>query len=354
MKAGLIGYPIEHSLSPAIHNAAYAALGLDWNYALYPCEDAAAFARTIAEAQKAPDAFVGFNVTTPYKTDAYEACAERSAFSEVTGSVNVLTLSTGAPAACFHLRGDNTDGRGLVASLEREGGLSVADASVVLCGTGPVALSALLALIESKAARVSIVSRDVQRGSERLRLLNARLNRERLRVAAGRADAEPDAPDGTAQAGDAPDKQAVSGALAWAKDVPDEPSAPSVLPETRLVSYGDVASCLETADLLIDATSVGMGSADEAVVPLETLRPGLVVLDVVYGHGETALIKGARERGAVAIDGLGMLVEQAALTIEIWARAQGTPVEPPRPLMHQLAREATTHHRSLEEAARPH
>jgi shikimate 5-dehydrogenase len=82
---------------------------------------------------------------------------------------------------------------------------------------------------------------------------------------------------------------------------------------------------------------------DAPVVAPEALGPGLVVLDVVYGHGETALIQAAREAGAQAFDGLGMLIEQAALTIEIWAREQGQQLKAPRTLMRQAALEALAH-----------
>jgi shikimate 5-dehydrogenase len=112
-----------------------------------------------------------------------------------------------------------------------------------------------------------------------------------------------------------------------------------ILPAMRFISYAEAATSLETADILIDATPLGMGAADGAVVPLEALRPGLVVFDAVYGHGETAIIRGAREAGAVAIDGLGMLIEQAALTVEIWAQERGTPVEVSRATMRRAALE---------------
>ncbi|MDR0347400.1 MAG: hypothetical protein LBH56_03400, partial [Coriobacteriales bacterium] len=98
MKTGLLGYPIAHSLSPTIHNAAYAALGLDWHYALYPCKDAPAFTRMIREAQAQPEAFVGFNVTTPHKSIAYQTCTEHSPFAAATGSANVLTFLADASA----------------------------------------------------------------------------------------------------------------------------------------------------------------------------------------------------------------------------------------------------------------
>jgi shikimate dehydrogenase len=324
MKTGLIGYPIEHSLSPVIHNAAYAELGLAWNYALYPCPSAADFLQTIAEAQEALDVFVGFNVTTPYKINAYEACAAHSRFSRVAGSVNVLTLFADALSDGPSLRGDNTDGYGLVASLEHEGGARVAGSSVVLCGTGPVALSALLALIELKAASICVASRDIRKGQERLRLLCSRLGD-------GGDHGQRSAPTSNACAPSIPqrgnDPQAFCG----------ETDEPLRLPEMRVVDYAKLAACLETADILIDATPVGMTPTDGTVVPLAALRPGLVVLDAVYGHRITALIRGARERGVVAIDGLGMLVEQAALTIEIWARTQNTPIEAPRELMYECA-----------------
>jgi shikimate dehydrogenase len=315
VKAGLLGYPIAHSLSPAIHTAAYEALGLDWEYKLYPCEDYAAFLRILAEAQADPVGFVGFNVTTPYKVEAYEACATHTRFSTAVGNANVITFpnsssdSPGQPC----LASDSTDGRGLVASLEREGGIAVAGSSVVLCGTGPVALSVLLSLIDAQVASVSILSRKPHEAREALRIL-----RERLASEHSAHERNPQAVD---DAGDASSASVQS----------------PLLPKMWLAGYDAAAACLETADILIDATPIGMNADDAPVVSPEALKPGLVVLDTVYGHGETALLRAARAVGAVAVDGLGMLIEQAALTIEIWARAQGTPVEAPRALMRQTA-----------------
>ncbi|MDR1082881.1 MAG: shikimate dehydrogenase [Coriobacteriales bacterium] len=339
LKAGLLGYPIDHSLSPIIHNAAYAALGLDWEYALYPCVDAAAFSAILTEAKANPQNFVGFNVTTPYKSLAYEACAEHSLFDAVTGSANVIVVSgdeslaqpVSAQPVSAHpvLRGDNTDGRGLIASLEREGGVKVAGASVVLCGTGPVAMSTLLALIDANVASVDVASRDPRGGAERVLGLCERLDKERGLKRTSHTDVAPTPRTGSET--DEPYRET------------DEPvlrsplSSLLSLPSMKVIGYADVAATLERADILIDATTVGMHPDDAAVVPLKALKPELTVLDVVYGHGETALIKGAREVGATAIDGLGMLIEQAALTIEIWSQTQGTPLEAPRPLMRQAA-----------------
>jgi shikimate dehydrogenase len=345
LRCGLLGYPIDHSLSPAIHNAAYRELGLDWAYALYPCRDEAAFLALIAEAQRADahSAFVGFNVTTPYKRAAYAAASRHSFYAEAAGNANVLTFSretaagegAGAAREAAHeaareaaapavreatalaagptLKGDNTDGRGLLAALRRAAGVDVAGASVVLCGTGSVAMATLLSLIEQRAGRVSVVSRNPEKGAGQV---------ARLR--------ESFASKGAGEAADGADKSACEGAI--------RPSRPSAAPPAiQVIGASEVAAHLETADILIDATSLGMNPGDEPVVSPALLRPGLVVLDVVYGHGQTALIREARARGARAFDGLGMLVEQAALTMEIWAREQGCPLKAPRDLMYRVA-----------------
>jgi shikimate 5-dehydrogenase len=103
-------------------------------------------------------------------------------------------------------------------------------------------------------------------------------------------------------------------------------------------SYADAARYLPESDVLIDTTPLGMKPNDPTVISPDLLQKHHVVLDVVYGFGLTPLLAEARARGALAFDGLGMLVEQAALTIEIWACAQGKPVVVPRDLMFDVAR----------------
>ena len=289
MKVGLLGYPLDHSLSPAIHNAAYQALGLDWHYRLYPCSNQQTFDEVLGGACKEPDAYVGFNVTTPYKAAAYKAASKRSCSAEAAESANVLTVLCQAGSGQPLLSCDNTDGQGLVASLERQAGISVSDSVVILCGTGSVARATLRLLLEKQAAGIVVASRDKQAAQKRVN------------------------------------------ALLSYSHCPSHAAPPSV------IDYGEIAQHLAVADVLIDATTVGMASTDEAVVPVELLRQDMVVVDVVYAHGETALIQGARERGAKAFDGLGMLIEQAALSIEIWAQAQGLKLEAPRELMQKAA-----------------
>jgi shikimate dehydrogenase len=258
-RTGLTGYPIAHSLSPALHNAVYRELGLDWEYGLYPCVDETAFLALIAELRAE---WVGLNVTTPYKPQAFAACECLLPDAEASGAVNVLTAGA-------VLTGDNTDGRGLLAALARATGITLAGTHFVICGNGSVTGSIVAALKDKATASITVLSRR---------------------------------------------------------------AAPGTQP------YSKASEVLATADVLIDATTLGMQPHDGSALPLELLRPDLVVVDTVYGHGQTALIKAARAIGAPAFDGLGMLVEQAALTIEDWLAAQGIIAEVPRDLMYTIAR----------------
>ena len=301
MKTGLLGYPISHSLSPAIHNAAYEALGLDWHYDLYPCADRAAFEAVLREALAYPQDFVGFNVTTPYKTVAFEVASEHAPTSQPIQNANVLSVVCPAAPALPFLRSASTDGQGLVAFLEQGAGLTLAGSAVVLCGSGAVARSVLVALLNRQVAGITVVSRNAQQTQERL------------------------------------------AALCEAVTITAPPASPATSPTPSLtvIDYRSIASSLAAADLLIDATTVGMNPADEAVFPTDLISPHTVVCDLVYGHGETALIAGAKKQGAQTHNGLGMLIEQAALSIELWAQDRGLIVKAPRELMLAAARKAS-------------
>jgi shikimate dehydrogenase len=371
MKAGLLGYPIGHSLSPAIHNAAYRELGLDWEYSLYPCADAAAFIQTVRAAQQQSGQWLGFNVTTPYKPDAFALADQHSCYDAIIGHSNVLLFSQGGSADgwgsgddggagddadggggdgagdwCSEdgggkrysaervdglpVRGDNTDGRGLVAALRRQAGTTLDGARVILCGTGPVSFSVLLSLVEERVSMVTLLSRDAQAADRRLQEFLGRLGRlGQLGCLGQNGQGE--------QMGDMGDIAQLS------VDLLDNGLSANGLPAIEPLSYDQLCSAvaagqLPVADFLIDATPVGMAATQALLVPTELLHPKMTVVDVVYGHGETALAIAARQAGALAIDGLGMLVEQAALTIEVWAKARGLAIEAPREVMYQAAK----------------
>jgi shikimate dehydrogenase len=261
--AGVIGDPIVHSASPRIHNAAYAALGLDWIYVAFRVApgragDALAGAGALGIA--------GLNVTMPHKADAARTCDELSAAATRLGAVNTVVVRDG------RLVGDSTDGPGFLRALADEeidpGGLSV-----VLFGAGGAA-RAIAGALGDVGARVT--------------------------VAARREDAAA--------------------------------SAAALVPGGTAVALDRADLAIETADIVVNATPLGMR---EELPPFDVGRLGSsqVVVDTVYEPSETPLLAAARARGARVVNGLGMLVHQAALAFEAF-----TGVSAPLDAMRAAAR----------------
>jgi len=245
--AGVIGSPVRHSLSPALHNAAYEACGLDWVYvALEVAPDAAAQAFAGMRAL----GIAGLSVTMPHKEAAFAAVDELSPSARAMRAVNCVHLRDGV------LVGHNTDGDGFVDSLRADASLDPKGLRVAVVGAGGAARSVVEALARNGAAAVTVVNRTVSRAEE-------------------------------------------AAALAGAVGGVGQPA--------------DIAD----ADLVVNATSIGMGS-DELPLDPTLLRKGHVVADLVYHPLDTALLRAARERGARSVDGLGMLVHQAARQFTIW------------------------------------
>ena len=156
--AGVIGWPLDHSLSPAMHNAVYEELGLDWVYVPLAVSDEVGLRRLVAAIRSLP--FVGFNVTMPYKAAVLELCDEVATAARMAGAVNTVHCVDG------QLVGYNTDGRGLLEALERDAGFDPAGKNVVILGAGGAAGGAFVALILARAARITLVNRDVARAEE--------------------------------------------------------------------------------------------------------------------------------------------------------------------------------------------
>ncbi len=256
--AAVIGCPVRHSLSPALHNAAFRAAGADWVYV--------AFDVPHGEAVRALDAMRtlglgGLSVTMPHKEAVAVLVDELDPAAAALHSVNTVVRT-----ADGFLRGHSTDGAGFVASLD-EAGVAVAGADVVVLGAGAAARAVIDALARSGASSVVVVNRS-------------------------------------------PDAAAVAAAL-----------APGV---GRVGTVADVPQ----ARLVVNATSVGMGvdpAAGELPLDPALLRPHHVVADLVYHPLETGLLAAARAAGATCVDGLGMLVHQAALQQELWLGTRPDP-----------------------------
>lgn len=276
--AGLIGHPLDHSLSPAMHNAVYAHLDLNWAYLPFSLGDEIGLRRFAAVVPSLN--CVGFNVTMPFKRAMLDLCDEVAMTASMAGAVNTVHVVDG------RLVGYNTDGRGLLEALDTEAGFSATGADVVVLGAGGAAGAAFVAFLLARAGTVAVVSRDISRADELLGRMSAHL--------------------GGVQA--------------------------------RSVSLTDAEVAVRGAHLIVNATPVGMNPGDASPIPIEWLRPEQVVYDMVYGAPQvTALVAGAREVGAAAFDGLGMLVCQGATAIDIWNDTQTTPT--PRDVMRAAAEE---------------
>jgi shikimate dehydrogenase len=257
--AGVIGWPIEHTLSPAMHNAAYAVLGLDWVYLPLPVRDQMDVARVVAAARALP--FVGFNVTMPYKRVMLELCDEVAAQARLAGAVNTVHVRDGG------LMGYNTDGRGLLESLREEAGFTPEGRRIVIVGSGGASASVLAALVLERAAHVTVISRDPAHAEDLV---------SRMRVHAR-------------------DTEMVA-----------------------MASGPENAPYVEAADVLVNATPLGMHAGDDLPVRPDWLRRGQIVSDMVYRPLTTALLEAAARAGAKPVAGIGMLVAQGAIAMEIW------------------------------------
>jgi len=267
--AGLVGGPgqVARSLSPAIHNAAYAALGLDWIYVGFPVQPSGS--GEVGEALRGlgRSGVAGLNVTMPHKLAAAEAVDRLEGQAAGIGAVNTVAVRGS------ELVGWNTDGDGLASFLRREAGVAIDGCAVLVIGSGGSARAVVAGLGAAGAASLTVLARDpgVAGGLEPL-------------------------------AGPAAFRVAALGA-----------------------GEAEVAGVVAASDLIVNATPVGQ-EGEAPLVPAEAIRPGAVVVDLVYHPPETALVRAAAARGARAFGGLGMLVHQAALAFEIFT-GEAAPLE---------------------------
>ncbi len=253
----LIGDPVERSLSPTMHNAAFGALGLDCTYVALRVPramlaDAVAGVRAMGMA--------GLNVTHPHKVGIVGLLDELDESAEMVSAVNTVKNERGK------LVGFNTDGRGATLALEREAG-KLRGRRVLLLGAGGAARAIAFSLVQA-GARLTIANRTASRA-------------KRLAAAIDRGLGV-----GVAQ----------------------------VSLEKRAL-----ADAVKRADILINATTTGMSpNVNDTLVTAGMMHRGLMVNDIVYEPVRTRLLREAKKAGARTVNGLGMLVCQGALAFEIW------------------------------------
>lgn len=284
-RLGLLGWPVAHSLSPAMQQAALHALGLPWTYELLPTPPHGLAAAVQALRQQG---FVGANVTVPHKQTVMPWLDDLTPVARAMGAVNTLFWATRPPSAqagqvdsavetgvqSSYLVGDNTDGRGFIADL-RAHGVLIAPQRALVIGGGGAARAVVYALAEAGAA-VAIVNRTLAHA------------------------------------------QAIAAAVA--SHIANAQLTCGTFPD-------DLASAAAGATLVVNSTSVGLWPDVDAMPWEATLafRPDQVVYDLVYQPRLTALLRKAQADGARVIDGLGMLVEQGAAALTRWT-GQPAPV----------------------------
>lgn len=278
-KLYIVGHPVSHSKSPAMYNALYQRLHLSWTYDF-------ADLKTDSEAKEffAKKEFLSCNITTPFKQIAFKAASIPAASAKLAGGANVLVNLASADAVI----GYNVDGLGCIGFLEMQG-VTFADAHVVICGTGPTSVAILQAAAEAGAQTLTLLSRSKEKAQKRL---DAYLDEycELLNTAI-------------------PMPSAIEGHLSFEDAY-----------KHATFQYGDYEGAehiIASADVIIDATPLGMQSDDSAPFNTTWLVSGQTVMDVVYGHGETQLIQAAKRADAQTFNGAGMLVCQAIDTAQI-------------------------------------
>ena len=272
---GVIGDPIEHSLSPQMHNAAFKELGLNCIYLPFRVTR-----RNLKSAMIGMRALNirGFNVILPHKTAVIKFLDELDEAAQEVGAVNTVLNDEG------RLIGYNTDGLGAARALEEQD-VDPSDKRIVLVGAGGAARAIAFAL--ARIARSIFI-----------------LNRTRNR------------------------------ALKLAKDI-ERRIGKKIL--TRSLTRNSLLEVLRDADILINATSVGMyPRTEETVATRKVLHSGIVVFDIVYNPIRTLLLREAEAVGAKTITGVGMLVHQGAEAFKIWTN-RSPPIEVMRrTLMEEL------------------
>jgi shikimate dehydrogenase len=252
--AGLIGFPLSHSVSPQMHKAAFEYYRMDADYVLWETAPDQVATRVGSLRQ---EQYYGANVTVPHKRLAMDYLDEIVLEAAKIGAVNTIVNRSGV------LSGYNTDAEGFLRSLELDGHLDPRGGRVIILGAGGAARAVTYALASRKPASILVVNRDQEKAVAVCRLART---------------------EGTS---------------------------------CRSTGYDELyaGSNLEECDLLINATSVGLRPG-ESPLDLRRLPTAALVYDLIYRP--TLLLQSAKEAGARTLSGLSMLVYQGALSFTLW------------------------------------
>jgi shikimate dehydrogenase len=257
---GLLGDPVDHSISPAMHNLAFETLGL--NYAYMAFISNGDNLKSTVDAMRALNV-LGFNVTMPVKQKIIPYLDKLSIEAELIGSVNTVHNENG------QLVGYNTDGLGYVADLQDKG-VNIEGRSFLLLGAGGAATGISVELARAGAGKITILNRNIEKARRIVFTIN----------------------------------KISKNCQASASKLHEE----------------SIHKELPKADILINCTPVGMGDeiGNSIIKDLHLLPKGLIVSDLIYTPGKTALLELGEKAGCKTINGSGMILWQGALAFKIW------------------------------------
>lgn len=278
----VLGHPVAHSLSPAMHNPALRAMGVD---AVYLAFDVAPEALPEVLRSMSAMGVAGCNLTIPHKQIAFRELSARETdrladSARRAGSVNTVVFREDGS-----LEGHSTDGYGLRTAVAEAGGPGFADASVLVLGCGGAGRAAAIQAAEEGAARVRLANRTRARADSL---------RGEIAEAYPRVDVD------------------------VAADWPPAPEETSEL------------------DLVLQSTAAGMEPGRPPLLTRDHFRSGMFLLDMTYTQRETPTMREATNAGATAVNGLGMLLHQGVRSLEIWTGREA-PVETMRAALERHA-----------------
>ena len=262
---GAFGCPIDENPTGVMEEAAFAAAGLDYRYLTIKVNR-----EDIETAMKAVRALhmKGINLTIPHKVNAIPFVDELSPDAQIIGAINIVVNNDGV------LWGDNTDGKGFLKSLTDKG-IAVEGKTITVLGAGGASRAISVVCALQGASRLHIINGSVERGRELVTLLTEK--------------------------------------------------TPA---EADLIRWENTAAIPHDTDILVNATSVGLyPNVDQKPdIDYDTIKSGMVVCDVIFNDPNSLFLQESEKRGAMTINGLGMLVNQGALNFKLWT-GQDAPVD---------------------------
>jgi len=272
---GLLGQPVNHSLSPIMHNAAYKEMGLDWCYLAMHCTSTNL--EKVTKALRYLD-WKGLNITIPHKQEVLKACSE---LTEIAN--NIQAVNTLIPKNNNQWIGSNTDVEGFLVPLKRH---NLKDKNVVVLGYGGSARAVVMGLNSLNIKKLTIIGRNENSLDIFVKSMNNVLSKRNISIVG--------------------------------------------------INYKklNVSPYIEEADLIINTTPIGMNSknSQQENVPLgndiwDCLSNKTILYDLIYTPKPTNWLKLGQRKNCYTIDGLDMLVEQGALSIRLWSGINDVPVQ---------------------------